>query len=62
MQKKTKLTGERSIQSKLHRLAYELENDASRIRADHGQGQAGLAEAIKAISSTLGSLARSMES
>lgn len=32
---KVKLRGERSIESKLMRLAYELEHDASRIAVDH---------------------------
>lgn len=59
--RKTKLTGERSIASKLHRLAYELEHDAKRIKADHGSEMEGIADAIRSISSHLGNLARRME-
>jgi hypothetical protein len=58
--KKVKLTGERSIESKLSRLAYELEHDAARIRADHGEAQDRLANSLKASSSQLGNLARRM--
>lgn len=57
---KVKITGERSIESKLHRLAYELEHDAARIRADHGSEWEGLANALAAISSQLGKLARGL--
>lgn len=59
--RKVKLTGDRSIESKLHRLAYELEADAARIRADHGASHAALVEGIRAVSSQLGRMARSIE-
>lgn len=58
--RKIKLTGSRSIESKLQRLAYELEADAARVRADH-PGQDGLANGIQAVSSQLGKMARSIE-
>lgn len=58
--RKVKLTGERSIESKLRRLAYELEADANRIKADH-PNQDSLSNSVRAISSTLGKLARSIE-
>lgn len=58
--KRVKLTGERSIESKLHRLAYELESDASRVRADYPDQQ-HLANSIKEISSRLGKVARRMQ-
>ncbi len=58
MAQKVKLTGERSIESKLHRLAYELEQDANRIKADHGKEY--LANSIREISSRLGKVARAM--
>jgi len=57
--KKVKLTGDRSIESKLHRLAYELEHDAARISADHPD-QSYLANSVSEISSRLGKLARSI--
>lgn len=57
---KVKLTGERSIESKLHRLAYELENDAARVKADHGESQAYLSNSLRAISSMLGNLSRNI--
>lgn len=60
MIKKVKLTGERSIESKLRRLAYELENDAARVRADHGEKQAYLANSLRNVSSTLGNVARNI--
>jgi hypothetical protein len=52
-----KLTGERSIASKLHRLAYELEHDAARVRTKRED----VADALKQISKRCGALARSME-
>lgn len=58
--RKVKLTGDRSIESKLQRLAYELEADAARIRGDHPD-QDGLANGIQAVSSKLGSMARSIK-
>lgn len=58
--RKVKLTGERSIESKLQRLAYELERDANRIKADHPD-QDSLANGVRAVSSTLGRLARNIE-
>lgn len=58
--KKVKLKGPRSIASKLHRLAYELEADASRVRADY-PGERYTSDSILAISSSLGKLARRME-
>lgn len=59
-QSKVKLTGKRSIESKLHRLAYELENDAARIKADHPH-QVGLYGSVREISRLLGMTARSIE-
>jgi len=59
--RKVKLTGERSIQSKLQRLAFELEADANRIKADHPE-QDSLSNGVRAISSTLGKMARGMDS
>lgn len=53
-----KLRGERSLESKLSRLAYELEHDASRIRADHKEQ--GLADAVQSISHHLGNLSRGL--
>jgi hypothetical protein len=44
------------LAEKLHRLAYELEHDARRLSDDYQQDSA----ALRAISSRLGSLARSM--
>jgi hypothetical protein len=61
MAKPVKLRGERSIESKLSRLAYELEADAARIHADH-PGHASLALSLKDISSRLGRLSRSLGS
>lgn len=55
-----KLTGKRSLATKLQRLAYELEHDAARVRADH-PGQASVANALTAISSQLGGLGRVLE-
>lgn len=60
MARKVKLTGERSIQSKLHRLAYELEHDASRIAGDYGDACKNLANAVRSISSKCGDVARGM--
>jgi len=57
--RKVKLTGDRSIASKLHRLAYELEYDAKRIRDDHNKDY--LADSIRELSSRCGKLARAME-
>lgn len=59
MRRKVKITGDRSIKSKLHRLAYELELDGIRVRQDHSDAQ-GLADSLQAISSQLGDLARSL--
>lgn len=56
--RKVRLTGPRSLQSKYHRLAYELADDASRVRADHPERE-NLAAAIDALSSRLGDLYRS---
>lgn len=55
---KVKLTGKRSIESKLSRLAYEFEEDALRVRVDHNNDL--LADALLAISSQLGKIARAM--
>jgi len=57
---KLKMTGERSIESKLARLAYDLEHDASRIRADYDDKHENLANALKAISRQLGKLSRGL--
>lgn len=57
--RKTKLRGHRSIESKLIRLSNELADDAVRVRADHPD-QDALVEALKAISSQLGDLGRSL--
>jgi hypothetical protein len=46
------------LAEKLIRMAYELEHDASRVRAD--SCKPSYAEAIKNISSRLGDLGRSM--
>lgn len=54
-----KLTGVRSVESKMHRLAYELEADAARIRADY-PAQDSLANEIAAIASRLGRVSRSL--
>lgn len=60
MNRKIKITGERSLESKLHRLAWELEDDAGRVRASHGDEYESLANALKALSSQLGKLARGL--
>ena len=49
---------QKRIQEKLHRLAYELENDASRLRH---LGNKGLADDLNSVSSALGDLVRSAE-
>ena len=59
--RKVKLKGERSIESKLRRLAYELEDDANRIRHDYGREYDSLANALASISSQLGKLGRGLE-
>ncbi len=56
---KVKLIGPRSIESKLRRLAYELEADAARIRADH-LCEGYLADTLQDLSSRLGKLGRSI--
>lgn len=59
---KTKISGNRSIGSKCHRLAYELENDAQRVRYDYSDGaQNYVADTLKEISRMLGNLARKIE-
>jgi len=55
-----KLTGERSLQTKLHRLAYELEWDAVRVR-DLGTHDP-VANSLQNLSSDLGKLARYLDS
>lgn len=60
MSRKVKITGERSIESKLCRLAYELEHDASKIKADYGYEREFLANSIRAISLQLGAIARGL--
>lgn len=59
--RKVKLTGDRSIASKLRRLAFELEDDANRLRHDHGKPYDSLANALSSISSQLGNLGRGLE-
>lgn len=58
---KVKISGERSIQSKLSRLAYELEFDAMRIRGDHGTKHEYLANGVAAIASQLGKMSRAID-
>lgn len=60
MARKIKITGERSIESKLARLAYELENDAYRIKADYGSDRESLAAGLRSVSSQLGAMARGL--
>lgn len=62
MVRKVKITGERSIESKLQRLAYELGEDAQRVKADHGSDREGLSNALSQISRQLGALRRSLAS
>lgn len=46
------------LAAKMHRMAYELESDAARVRtSDHPS----YADAVRGISSRLGSLARDIE-
>lgn len=45
------------LAAKLHRLAYDLEHDASRLRAM----RPSYAESVKSLSSQAGRIARSME-
>lgn len=61
MKNKVKLTGERSIESKLMRLAWELERDASRVREDHPDRD-NLANALADISRRLGRVGRNIGS
>lgn len=56
---KVKLRGERSIESKLMRLAYELEHDASRIAVDHPDHES-TSSGLRDISRRLGKLGRSL--
>lgn len=58
--KKVKITGERSIKSKLHRLAYELENDGRRVLCDHPEF-GNLADTLQWLSKQLGNAARNLE-
>lgn len=58
--RKIKITGERSIKTKLHRLAYELEHDARRVLCDH-PGRASLADTLQWLSSKMGDAARRLE-
>lgn len=60
MVRKVKITGERSIESKLQRLAYELGEDAQRVKADHGSDRGGLAFELSRIARQLGALHRSL--
>jgi hypothetical protein len=57
MTSRIKLRGERSIESKLDRLAYELGNDAERLRVDHPNKER-LIQRLAEVSVTLGVLAR----
>lgn len=60
MKKLVKMTGERSIESKLSRLAYELAYDSCRIRSDYNNRYKTLANSIKVISSQLKKLSRNI--
>lgn len=60
MVRKVKITGKRSIESKLRRLAYELEHDTSKIKADYGDEREFLANSLRDISSQLGAIARGL--
>lgn len=57
--RKTKLRGHRSIESKLIRLANELADDAARVRADY-PGEVDLIEALRDLSSRLGDVGRGL--
>ena len=56
---KVKLRGPRSIETKLLRLAYELADDARRVKADYPE-QDSLANGLSAVSSQLGKMSRSI--
>lgn len=57
----TKITGDRSIQSKLQRLAHELEADSARVWKDYGPEQEYICSALLDVSKRLSDLARRLD-
>lgn len=60
MSAKIKLTGVRSLKSKLRRMSSELADDSGRVRADHSNHMY-LADELAVLSRQLGALAKRLE-
>lgn len=56
-----KITGVRSINTKLRRLEYEFKADAARILRDCPEDHARVADGLQVIARKMGDLARTLE-